>query len=579
MVMNTKKYFISRHGRILGLLALFLFVVGPVPAWAAVALQLDRHRVMVGETVTLTFVTDDSSQSLDIDFSVLDGDFEILDRRKEAHTSIVNGGQTSVVRLMLTVEPKRDGDIQIPAFAFASNTTAPVTLRVDPAPEQAPGALPPVFIEVELNPGEDPYYVHAQFGLVVRVFYQQNLTEAAISQPQPDPASVRLLQETPYQAERGGERYRVLERHYAIFPERSGELLIPAMELSGRLVERRSSGIWQPTVRGRRVRAESDEIRLLIEPRPDEFTGNDWQPARKLTVSQQISSADALRVGEPVTRTVMIDAVGLEENMLIEPAWPALEGARIYPDQPQGITRDDGRWVLGHKEFRYAVVPEAEGELVLPELKVDWWDTKNNVQRTAVLPAHTLHVQASTLVPIPEPPSVEPVGPSQIVARETSAEPRDSFWKWTALLFAALWLLTLLAAWRYGRYLGLDENKSGQHTAPGENEMVLLRSLKKACESGDQSAARRTLQRWLREYGQPGNASLLEFATNSGDDSLRESLYAMDSDGYRRDEEGVWNGKVLWGQFEAWRKRQAGMDANNKPLLTDLYAKENRVQE
>lgn len=579
MVMNTKIHSRSKHSRVLGLLALFLFAAGPVPAWAAVALQLDRDRVMVGETVTLTFITDDSSQNLDIDFSVLEDDFEILDRRKESHTSIANGGQSSIVRLMLTVEPKRDGDIQIPAFGFGSHNTVPVTLRVDPAPELASGALPPVFIEVELNPGDNPYYVHAQFGLVVRVFYQQNLTEAAISQPQPDPASVRLLQETPYQAERGGERYRVLERHYAIFPERSGELLIPAMELSGRLVERRASGIWQPTVRGRRVRAESDEVRLIIEPRPNEFTGNDWQPARELTVSQQISSADALRVGEPVTRTVMVDAVGLEENMLIEPVWPALEGARIYPDQPQGITRDDGRWVLGHREFRYAVVPEAEGELVLPELSVEWWDTKNNVQRTAVLPAHMLHVQASTLVPTPEPPSVEPVGPSQNMVRETSAKPRESFWKWIALTFAALWLLTLLVAWRYGRRLRLDENKSGQKATPGETEMARLRSLKRACESGDQSAARRTLQRWLREYGQPGNASLLEFATHSGDDSLRKSLYAMDSDGYRRDEEGVWNGKVFWGQFEAWRKQQAGMDASNKPPLTDLYAKENRTRE
>jgi len=77
-------------------------------------------------------------------------------------------------------------------------------------------------------------------------------------------------------------------------------------------------------------------------------------------------------VGEPVTRTIIIDAVGLEENMIAEPVWPELPGARIYPDQPQGISRDDGEWVLGHKEFRYAVVPEQEGELVLPELTVEW---------------------------------------------------------------------------------------------------------------------------------------------------------------------------------------------------------------
>ena len=60
--------------------------------------------------------------------------------------------------------------------------------------------------------------MHAQLSLTVRVFYQQNLTEAAISPPEPAPASVRLMQETPYQAERGGERYRVLERNYAVFP-------------------------------------------------------------------------------------------------------------------------------------------------------------------------------------------------------------------------------------------------------------------------------------------------------------------------------------------------------------------------
>ena len=559
-------------------LALVLFAAVSIPAWAAVELQLDRDRVMVGETVTLSFVTDNPRQNLETDFSALEGDFEILDRRTETRVSIVNGRQTSLVRLLLTVEPRHDGDIQVPAFQFGKESTAPVMLRVDPAPELAPGALPPVFIEVELNPGEGPYYVHAQFGLVVRVFYQQNLTEAAISQPEPDPASVRLLQETPYQAERGGERYRVLERHYAIFPERSGELTIPAMELSGRLVERRDSGIWQPTVRGRRVRAESDELQLLVEPRPPAFTGVDWQPARELKISQQISSADSLRVGEPVTRTVMIDAVGLEENMLTEPLWPELEGARIYPDQPQGITRDDGRWVLGHKEFRYAVVPEQEGELVLPELQVEWWDTKNNQQRSAVLPAHTLLVQPSVLVPqAVETGPAQPSGIPQTVPGESSVEPHESFWKWAALVLAVLWLLTMLLAWRLGLRSREELTKPGQPGTADENEAALLRSLKRACESGDRVVTRRALQRWLRDYGPAGVTSVLEFAADAGDEALRDSLYALDSDGYRRDEKGAWNGKALWGQLEAWRKRQADMKASNKPPLTDLYARENRV--
>ena len=94
-----------------------------------------------------------------------------------------------------------------------------------------------------------------------------------------------------------------------------------------------------------------------------------------------------------------MDAVGLEENMLEEPVWPELPDTRIYPDQPQGISRDDGEWVLGHKEFRYAIVPEQAGELVLPEIRLDWWDTVSHQQRTAVLPAQRLNVLPSETGP------------------------------------------------------------------------------------------------------------------------------------------------------------------------------------
>lgn len=554
-----------------------LALLAASPCWAAVELQLDRDRVMVGETVTLAFITDNSRQNMDADFSALEGDFEILDRRTESQISIVNGRQTAVVRLLVTVEPKRDGDIQIPAFTFGNEQTRPALLRVDPAPELAPGELPPVFIEVELTPEEGPYYVHAQFGLVVRVFYQQNLTEAAISQPEPSPASVRLLQETPYQAERGGERYRVLERHYAIFPERSGELVIPAMELSGRLVERRSSGIWQPTVRGRRVRAQSDELRLQVEPRAAAFAGANWQPARELKVSQQISSGDVLRVGEPVTRTVLIDAVGLEENMLAEPAWPAIEHARVYPDQPQGITRDDGRWVLGHKEFRYAVVPEQEGELVLPELRVDWWDTKNNVQKTAVLPPHTLHVQPSALVPQPEAPATQAQEPAAAVPVGQPESPVGGAWKWAAILFGALWLATLAALLALARRNGNGSNGAPRGTPVSEDETAVLRALKRACDSGDRVAARRETQRWLGRYGPVGNTSLLEFAALSGDVELRESLHALDAEGFRQGSDGSWDGRTFWRRLEAWRKKQAGASNGRRAPLTDLYARERRV--
>lgn len=554
---------------------MLLLLAWTASANAAIKLVVDRDRVVVGETVNLTFLTDDTQQALNADFSVLEDDFVIIDRRNESQISIVNGRQTAVARLLLTVEPRREGNIVIPSFRFGDDVTEPVTLRVEPAPELAEGELPPVFIEAEVSPADGPYYVHAQFGLVVRVFYRQNLTEATISQPEPAPASVSLLQETPYQAERGGERYRVLERHYAIFPERSGELVIPSMELSGRLVERQSQGVWQPSVRGRRVREQSPEIRLQIEPRPDAFTGAEWQPARELSVSQQISSSDTLRVGEPVTRTVIVDAVGLAENMIAEPAWPEVPDTRVYPDQPQGITRDDGRWVLGHKEFRYAVVPEREGELTLPELRVEWWDTVNGKQRTAVLPAHTLTVQPSALVPPAEPAVVAPQIAYEVPSPEAAVTERVP-WKWLTLLFAVLWLLTLLVAWRLGA--GRTPNGPARARPAGEEEEAdLLDSLAKACRRNDRVQARVLLVRWLRLYGPDGDPSVISLARTAGDETLREGLLALDADGFAPGLESTWKGSEFWKAFEAWRKAQSTLSARAAPM-TDLWAKENRLK-
>ena len=165
-----------------------------LPAAAQVELKLDRQRVVEGETVTLTFVSNDPRQSLEADFSALNADFEVIDRRTETQLSIVNGRQTAVVRLLLTVEPLRAGRLEIPAFDFSGARTAPAMLEVAPAPELAPGELPPVFIEVEVDPQEGPYYVHAQLSLKVRIFYQQNMTEAAINPPEPSEGSVRLLE-------------------------------------------------------------------------------------------------------------------------------------------------------------------------------------------------------------------------------------------------------------------------------------------------------------------------------------------------------------------------------------------------
>lgn len=564
---------------VLCLLGALLLMAVTVAQAAPVTAKLDRSSAVVGETVTLVLQTDDADQSLDTDLSVLHADFDVLGQRSETQVSYVNGRQTANVRVVITLEPKREGNLIIPALKFPGATSSPVFLKVSPAPTTVPGEAEPVFIEVTLQPETGPYYVLSQVSLMVRIFYQTNLTEAAINPPAPLQASVRLLDEVPYQAERNGERYRVLERRYAVFPERSGTLTIPPMQLSGRLIEKTSDRLWQPTVRGRRVHVESGEVTLEISPRPASYTGDFWLPARSISLAQQISDNEKLRVGEPVTRTVILDAVGLEENMLEEPVWPEVPATRVYPDQPQGISRDDGEWVLGHKEFRYAVVPEKPGEMVLPEIRLDWWDTVNNQQRTAVLPEHRVMVLPSRLDQSASNSPSTAAGLSETFSDASAGNvslPGSGklvLWQSIAGVFTALWLLTMYFYFRRGP-LASSAPVAGMPVILAEKELV--KQIQQACYIGDASSVRKDLAQWIRNFAPPKmRGSMRDFGAACGDIKLQAAIVDLDAYGFADGDAMEWSGGALWDAFNGWRNQSVGMQKAGVGTKPDLYDRGN----
>ena len=558
--------------KILLAIVVYLFSsTNPVLA-AEVIASVDRTELVEGETITLVLQTNDPQQNLSSDLAGLRQDFRILDQRSETQMSIENGRQVAVVRLMYTLEPQRAGDLLIPALSLQGSSTKPIHVLVEPAPELAPGEAPPVFIELSLDPDQGPYYVHAQLALTVRIFYQQNLTEAAINPPAPQQASVRLLDEIPFQSTRNGTRYRVLERRYAIFPERSGDLVIPPLSLSGRLIERPADRLWQPSVRGRRVTVASDPVTIDVLPKPASYTADHWLPARRITLSQQISESDGLQVGEPVTRTVILDAVGLEENMIEEPVWPAMENARIYPDQPQGISRDDGQWVLGHKEFRYAVVPEQAGELVLPEVRLEWWDTTVNQLKTAILPEHRIEVSASELLTEIASPNV--AGGASVYLPESVMDPSllsdVKRWRVVAIIFAVLWMITLILLLRGG--FRQNTKPESRNKLPSE-EADLISDLKKACATNDATLVRNLFGKWLRRHGpEQVRGSMMDFAKEIDDQGLREAIQSFDAAGFSRQSGNDFNGGEFWKLFASWqqslKRPTAGTESD-----PDLYAR------
>jgi hypothetical protein len=133
-----------------------------------------------------------------------------------------------------------------------------------------------------------------------------------------------------------------------------------------------------------------------------------------------------------------------------------------------------------------------------------------------------------------------------------------------------------MIAWRMRSRRNIQSND--RQSMLSEDESLLLKSLKRACESEDSGQARRALGAWLNGFGpENSSGSLLDFAAGLDDEVLRASVYAMDSHGYRPDGNKNWNSRNFWKQFEAWKKSWKAAAAARKPPLTDLYAKENRL--
>jgi hypothetical protein len=146
-----------------------------------------------------------------------------------------------------------------------------------------------------------------------------------------------------------------------------------------------------------------------------------------------------------------------------------------------------------------------------------------------------------------------------------------SYWKWLSFLFLALWLLTSgLLIWRLREVREQEVASSGE--APDESG--ILKQLKQACTAGDEKNVRVLLNRWLRDFG-PADASgsLIEFASDVDDDSLRQNLLSLDSQGFRPEQDSSWDGHALWTAFSAWRTNwMSGSDAE-PAAVTDLYAR------
>ena len=527
-------------------------------SFAELSATADRRTIAIGETLRLTLLGDAGEQPAEIDLTPLNRDWEILSRSSATNARFINGQNRVTRTLEMELAPLREGTLTIPSLTAGGRSTTPLAIRVNPEPVVAPGDELVLF---DASVDESSVFVQSEVILTVTLQQAIALDGLEISNFDIPDAVVENLERRSFQRRVGNRTWLVTELRYAVYPQKSGALRIPAIGFTAREVQPGRSLLGARL--GRRLRMASEPLEITVKSVPTSFPGEVWLPARALTLEENWSIAPAsLTVGDSTTRTLTLTARGLQGSQL--PPLSSVQGAinipelRFYPDQESIDQIELAEGLQGRRVQSEALVARSGGTWTLPEIRVPWWNIETNRLEFATLPARTVVVTAIQTADQTNDPTIAP-----------SASPAGTtlpLWLWA--VSAAGWLVSLalgILLWLSRRHTAGHSPTPGGATAKSGSVRQALVEIRKAAAQEDAALLRKAILQWADLHHERGFSSLEALARVSTE-SLATRLRAVDRSLYG-DGELV---SALEGLIDMLREEPApesrGMGANTLSL-------------
>lgn len=489
-------------------------------SWAELSASVDRREIAMGETLRLTLLGDAGEQPAEIDLTLLNRDWEILSRSSATNARFINGQNQVTRTLEMELAPLREGSLSIPALTARGRTTTPLSIRVNPEAAVAPGDALVVF---EASVDQDSVYVQAETTLTVTLQQAINLDGGEISVFDIPDTVVEDLERRSFQRRVGNRTWLVTELRYAIYPQKSGPLMIPAIGFTAREVQPGRSLLGARL--GRRVRMTSEPIEINVKSVPVGFPGEVWLPARSLSLEENWSIDPAsLDVGDSTTRTLTLNARGLQGSQL--PPLSSVQGSlnipelRFYPDQESIDQSELVDGLQGRRVQSEALVARSGGAWTLPEIRVPWWNTDTDSLEFAVLPAREVNVATTQ--------TAELTTIDAAAGKNSSAIGEAPRWLWA--LGGVGWLAAIILGallWRTRRPSVSQETGMSTASANTGSQRQIMVEIRRASERGDLAALRLAVLQWGTLHHGRALSSFNELARLSTP-SLSATLEALD---------------------------------------------------
>lgn len=539
-----------------------------------VTASIDKNPAIQGESLVLDVIANDSVDVSALDTSILLKDFIVGRTSSSTQTRIINGQRTRQTKWTTLLIPKTSGQVTIPAFNIQGVNSVPISLEVLDKSNSQLQKNRDIYISTEVS--KKDIYVQEQFTLTIKLHIALALESGSLSEPLMRDANIAQIGKDIQKEELiNGRRYQVIERQYAITPLSSGEYSLEMPIFSGQVSSQtqRRSGMFgfQQT---KPVSVIADAINVIIKPQPAGFQGT-WLPSELFTIHDEWQpNLSEFKVGEPITRTITITAVGLTKEQLPSIDMSALAGLKVYPDKPQLHSGTNQQRLVSQAVINFAIVASHTGTFDLPEIRIPWWNTVTNREEVALLPTQRITVQENPDNSFNTPNINLPLNGQQkapqksidsnngLVAQDaqTIIIEKNSWLQW---LFLTLWLITSVLL-----ILSIKSNKQTKiKTNKRKNNDIPYQRLIAACEQNDAQTILSSITPWVKEIYKEANINSINEALNTiNDTELTTAVETLQTSLYGKTPQ-EWHSEKLALVIKRINKKRSSLNLDSDILL------------
>ena len=356
--------------------------------------SVNSNSVFLGDTFILTVDVNDTGSDYQLDTSQLNDNFVVGRPSRSQQTSYINGDFTQQITWTMRLQAKKLGELTIPAFTIGDVTTQAIKIDVKkPGKQQQSTANDTLFIENTIN--KNSVYIDQPIILETKIYVAENISNADVQPPTLEGASIEKVDSDQAQTQtvRNGLRYQVFTYQYTITPSISGEVTITSPLLTGTVQKIEQVNSYQQRRVAKAVNIRGNNSELTVKEMPANFKG-DWLISEdvRLIENNDLQSKEYF-VGDPITRSISLQVASIALDKMPEIKLNYDNSLRYYPDKDdlkQGTINDI---LYSQRTITHAIIANKSGKLILPEIKVAWWNSKTEKQEFTILPAQTLTIK------------------------------------------------------------------------------------------------------------------------------------------------------------------------------------------